>query len=286
MVALAMLRAGTTPTEGRYSDHLLAAVDFVLDHVEAAPAAGLAVTDRENTQIQRKLGRHVDTFLAAMLLSELKGRMPEARTAQRLAAALEKCVGKIQSNQQADGSWNDGGWAPVISTSFASRGLAKARDKGVTVDSGVLARVDDYTKQQFDEEQGVFKAGAADAGVALYSVAQAYEQASRSEKSALENKDLLQAAGRLLDSASFQSGFGSMGGEEFVSYMNISDSLRRNGGEPWRKWNHDIKERLINLQNQDGSWAGHHCITGRIACTSAAVMTLLAERAAPRPADD
>ena len=69
-----------------------------------------------------------------------------------------------------------------------------------------------------------------------------------------------------------------MGGEEFISYMNLSDSLARIGGEPWVKWNTNIKERLVKLQNQDGSWAGHHCITGRVACTSAAIMTLLTER--------
>ena len=32
------------------------------------------------------------------------------------------------------------------------------------------------------------------------------------------------------------------------------------------------------VQSGDGAWAGHHCITGRVAVTGAAVMTLLAER--------
>jgi hypothetical protein len=68
-----------------------------------------------------------------------------------------------------------------------------------------------------------------------------------------------------------------MGGEEFFSYLNISDSLHRAGGEPWNKWNADIKTKLVKLQNEEGSWAGHHCITGRVAVTSAAVLTLLVE---------
>lgn len=287
MVALAMLRAGTTPSDGRYTDQLLAAVDFIASHVEKAPAEGLAITDRQNTQVQRKLGPYVDTFLAAMLLSELKGQMPDERTEKRVGSALEKCVDKIEKNQQADGSWNSGGgWAPVISTSLASRSLAEARKKGVEVDDDVLLRVDTYTKDQFDGKQGAFKPSGADAGVALYSVAQAFEQASRTEESVEENKELLEKAGQMLDSASFQSGFGSMGGEEFISYMNISDSLRRQGGEKWQSWNRDIVERLTKLQNQDGSWAGHHCITGRVACTSAAIMTILAERVGPKPAGD
>jgi hypothetical protein len=47
-------------------------------------------------------------------------------------------------------------------------------------------------------------------------------------------------------------------------------------------WNHKMKGRLAKLQNPDGSWSGHHCITGRTACTAAAVLTILSERTVPR----
>ena len=116
----------------------------------------------------------------------------------------------------------------------------------------------------------------------LYQAAQALEQSSRTPADRTANAPLIQAANSKLASAKFTGGFGSMGGEEFVSYLNISDSLCRTGGKNWTDWNGKIKKRLVKLQNQDGTWAGHHCITGRVACTSTAVMTLLAERAAPR----
>jgi hypothetical protein len=32
------------------------------------------------------------------------------------------------------------------------------------------------------------------------------------------------------------------------------------------------------MQNEDGTWAGHHCITGRVAVTSAAILILQADR--------
>ena len=70
------------------------------------------------------------------------------------------------------------------------------------------------------------------------------------------------------------NGFGSMGGEEFFSYLNISDSLHRAGGAEWKNWNDRITAQLARLQNEDGTWAGHHCITGRVAVTSAAILTL------------
>lgn len=282
MVALALLRSGTSPSEGPHAGQLLAATEFILRHVENAPAEGLAITDRQGTQIQRKLGRYIDTFLASMLLAELVGQMPETDLEQRVAAALEKCVGKIEQNQKGDGSWNEDGWAPILSTSMASRSLDAARAKGVDVDAEVLARAEDFSDNQFDGRKREFKVGDDDAGIELYKVASVMEQASRAPASEA-NQDLLGVAGKLIESESFQEGFGSMGGEEFISYMNISDSLRRTGGEKWQDWNRDIKQRLVKLQNNDGSWAGHHCITGRIACTSAAIMTLTSERVAARP---
>ena len=83
-----------------------------------------------------------------------------------------------------------------------------------------------------------------------------------------------------LASGRFVRGFGSYGGEEFFSYLNISDSLRRAGGKEWTDWNNQITPTLVRLQNDEGSWAGHHCITGRVAVTGAAVLTLLVDEKA------
>jgi len=52
------------------------------------------------------------------------------------------------------------------------------------------------------------------------------------------------------------------------------------GGEKWDTWNRGIQENLSRIQNQDGSWTGHHCITGRTFCTSAALLVLTVERGA------
>ena len=296
LVCLAILRSGTTMKSGPYADALRKGVEYVLKNIEAAPADGIAVTTRQGTQIQRKLGANIDTFLSTMLLSEVDGAMADEAGQKRLRGSLGKCIAKIEKNQQKDGSWNQGGgWAPIISTSIASRSLYNAQQKGNEVDAVCLAKVDGYTKGNFDAEKKQFRAGDA-AGVELYAAAQSLEQASRAPAAAPANqagglefslkaeerKDVRDAATAKLGAANFVAGFGSMGGEEFVSYLNISDSLLRAGGKPWTDWNGTIKERLVKLQNQDGTWAGHHCITGRVACTASAVMTLLAERTAPK----
>lgn len=322
----ALLRSGHTPTQGKYREPVRRGVEFILRHVEASPPEGLAITSLTGTQIQRKLGPHIDTFLTSMLLAEIDGEMGDAKSNKRVRLALEKCVRKIEENQQHDGSWNiSGGWAPILGTSMASRSLFLADKKGVEVEPAVMAKVDEYTKDSVQrgaqgylsspEDAGVFaeRAGgvagvvggagggvgagagvgtvtetirvesapsaglAAAAGVPLYQGAQVLEQLSRTEKDRENNAIEIAAVTDALDNASFTSGFGSMGGEEFFSYLNISDSLHRAGGEAWNNWNTDMKTKLVKLQNQEGSWAGHHCITGRVAVTSAAVLTLLVE---------
>ena len=270
---LALIHAGNSPVAGEYRSQVRRGMEFILRSVEDSPEDGLAVTRVSGTQIQRKLGPYIDTFLTSRLLSELDGGMGDAQANQRVRRALEKCVRKIERNQQQDGSWNiSGGWAPILGTSMASRSLDVARAKGVPVRAEAIAMVDAYTKKA--QASGGREAAA---GVSLYQNAQALEQLSRTEKDRAKNAPQIQSITAQLGDARFVNGFGSMGGEEFFSYLNISDSLHRTGGAEWNKWNSQIKSQLARLQNEDGTWAGHHCITGRVAVTSAAIMTLRAE---------
>ncbi len=299
VAALALLRAGN-----QYRPNVERAVDFILKKIEASPTDGLSITDVNQTQIQRKLGPYIDTFLASMLLARVDGTLAVANKS-RVRKGLEKCVAKIEQNQLKDGSWNiAGGWAPVLGTSLASQGLFEASKKGLKVNEKVLARADDYTVKSQKGGGGVAGgsvggaggpittsaelrpgvAAVADsslsaaAGVELYKDAQALEQLSRTPKSREKNKTEIAAISAKLSDARFVEGFGSMGGEEFFSYLNISDSLKRTGGKEWNDWRSKITQKTLKMQNNDGTWAGHHCITGRVAVTSAAILNLTSDR--------
>jgi len=286
VAALALLRAGK-----QYQPNVERAIDFILRKVEASQAAGLAITDQNGTQIQRKLGPFIDTFLTSRLLSEVDGTMPTAAANARVRRGLEKCVAKIERNQKSDGSWNiSGGWAPVLGTSLASRSLYDAQKKGVKVEERVMARADQYTVDAIKPGAPVRSGGGGvaggiglaatseSAGVALYQSAQALEQLSRTEKDRVKNAPQIAAIKSQLSNERFVEGFGSIGGEEFFSYLNVSDGLRRAGGEEWTKWNKQITTKVLALQNNDGTLAGHHCITGRVAVTGAAILNLTVDR--------
>jgi hypothetical protein len=95
------------------------------------------------------------------------------------------------------------------------------------------------------------------------------------------DKDLAKAQTEVivrLQDKQFVAGFGSNGGEEFLSYLNLGESLMLKGGDAWEKWDKSITDNINRIQNGDGSWTGHHCITGRTFCTSAALMVLTIDR--------
>jgi hypothetical protein len=355
MAALALVRAGSTPTHGKYAKNLARAVDFICSHVDRADKDTLFVTDVRDTQVQVKIGPYVDTFLASLVLAELKGKMPGQESEKRLVAALAKTVGKIEKNQKDDGTFaGNNGWASIFSQGLASKALNRARQSGYDVKDQALVRAEGNALAALDTKSGTFKSPAAfggvgvgaglarggalsvgalgrplsaapvalsmpsDAGVPVYfssnnlaglqealNTAKAGEKRSRDiladknaskrekdkARSDLERLGKLQTAqktavaglaGQLSDKR-FVQGFGSNGGEEFLSYLNISETLVATGGAEWRKWDKSVTENLNRIQNQDGSWSGQHCITGRTICTAAALMVLMADRT-PIPA--
>jgi hypothetical protein len=320
VVAEALLHAGTTVAHRDYREPLARAVDFILKHVEQSPDEGLAVTDLRGTQIQRKLGPYIDTFVTAKLLAELDGTMPDAKSGARVRQALQKCVAKIEKSQLTDGSWNlTGGWAPILGTSMASQSLNIAMAKGAVNARSAQVAMDSvavYTARSAApsvEAAGVGSGGgvgsgsgggvgpsmadsvvvtaapagvpapsagvsAVSAGVPLYKKAQELEQFTRTEKDREQNAKQIHEIAVQLSDPKFIAGFGSVGGEEFFSYLNISESLRRTGGPEWKKWNAGLTAKVLRMQSEDGTWAGQHCITGRVAVTSAAVLLLTADR--------
>ncbi len=73
------------------------------------------------------------------------------------------------------------------------------------------------------------------------------------------------------------AGFGNNGGEEFLSYMLASESMVILGEKDWNQWYDRMSGRLSKVQNPDGSWSGHHCITSPVFCTAAVVQTMTAD---------
>src|SRR5690606_34743019 len=71
MVAMAILRSGSTLTQGEYAAQLGKALEYILRSVEQSPAATYNITELSGTQIQTKLGANIDVVLASQFLSNM-----------------------------------------------------------------------------------------------------------------------------------------------------------------------------------------------------------------------
>ncbi|HYX91042.1 MAG TPA: hypothetical protein VE782_05740, partial [Myxococcaceae bacterium] len=316
MAAMALLRSGSSPSKGRHQLSVARAVDYVVGQVEEADEESLYVSNVRGTRVQMKIGPYIDTFVAATFLAEVKNQMPDASSRARVEKALAKIVRKIRRNQQGDGSFTGAGWAPVLSQGMAAKGINRAAQAGVPVPAEVRARAEEYAKKQYDRSSGSFGGGTGNAGVGLYGAAatvgsmqesvntndaneaelrkvareakaadereRARQEIRRYEATRETSTDAKRALVQRLEDPSFVAGFGSNGGEEFLSYMMVSEALAAQGGGDWEKWNAQMGILLARAQNGDGSWTGHHCITGRTFCTAAALLVLMADRA-PMP---
>jgi hypothetical protein len=340
IATLALLRSGHTPKDGKYAQNVARAIAFICKNVEKADGDSLYVTQVRNTQLQSKIGTYIDTFLASLVLAEMKGAMPDQKSEQRLVAALDKTIHKIEHNQKGDGTWASEGWATVISQGICTKALNRAKQAGVDVNDATLAKAEEVAKNNLRPSPGALAglpargagsgveiassrpagglggAGMApgDAGVPLYrsgnSVGALQESANTNRQQAGAAKKVAEdpsqpeakrgearrqlkrfneaeealakqtdeLAGQL-DNANFTAGFGSNGGEEFLSYMSISEALMVKGGKAWEQWDKKMTAGLTRAQDNDGGWSGQHCITGKTFCTAAALLVLMADRA-------
>jgi hypothetical protein len=314
---LALLRGGHTPVAGEYQTQVRKGLAYLVSAVEKAPKEGALITEVEGTQPQTKLGRFVDTAMTAQYLARALALLPkDDELYARVDKALDVCLAKLQQSQKDNGSWGDGsGWAPVLQSSLSCSALELAQASGKQVDARVLDRARTYQKQNYDVQSGRAAAGEA-AGVELYAFNGAFRggavearQANDAIEAAKDRGDLsedapvsaenLRAAGvaepeqaaklaeahaqnqaqvgRLADEQ-LLSGFGSNGGEEFLSYLMTSETLVIAGGDKFHEWQDKMQGRLSKIQNADGSWSGQHCITSPVFCTAAVVQCIAADQ--------
>jgi hypothetical protein len=308
---MALLRLGNTLDQGEQAGVLKRATEYLLVQVERSPKDARNITTLQGTQIQSKLGANIDVALTAQFLSNLLAKLGDQHP-QRLRSmrALNTCVGMIQRGQNSDGSVQGDGWAGVLQSSFAANALESAKSQGAEVDEVSLDLARDYQKANFDVSSGSVATERA-AGITLYAVSGSTRSSAvearevnervakakkegRVAKDAVVSVDVLEEAGmsrgeaeklntayQVYNAAKEQaqderviSGFGNNGGEEFLSFLQTGESLVIGKDAGWKNWYQQTTGRLVSIQNNDGSWNGHHCITSPVFCTATSLLIL------------
>ena len=279
---LALVRLGHTGSRGEYQEQTRRAVAYISAAVEHTAPDEIAINP-PGTLPQRKLGRNIDTFVAAQFLAEV---LPTLRgpLQARAERALGSVVKRIERAQAKDGSYSRDGWAPLLASAFANNGLYAAQRAGARVDKEVLAKGQAGLVDKYDDKTKSF--GTSDAaGVQLYAVAasvMAAAQVAQSGEAASpalrERAEEARKAGTAqLSNENVLRGFGSYGGEEHVSYMLTAEAKASLGGAEWAEFRKNIRARLAAIQRENGTWRGDHCITSTTFCTAASLITLAIE---------
>lgn len=310
MVAAAFLRSGTTLKKGIYSENLEKAIEYLLNEVERNQNNQF-IAEARNTQIQRKLGDNIDVVLTTQFLSSLLDRDLKGLDEKRVKRALNMCIEKVQRATGEDGKQRGAGWAGVLQSGLANSALEAAQSVGGSVNSDVLQSMRDYQKSNYSEDGSVNTADGA--GVMLYAVSGSVratakdarkaqklikeanesgalneeivtvanlKKAGMTEAEAIEyntSYNVYQSAKQTAQREDVVSGFGNNGGEEFLSFLQTGESLTVNDDNDWTKWYDDMSGRILKIQNEDGSWNGHHCITSPVFCTATSLLLLTIE---------
>jgi len=310
MVAMAMQRSGTTLEQGKYSRNLRNALEFLLEQVEASHENDANITTLTHTQPQSKLGQNIDVVLTSQFLTNILAELEsDPQLKQRVKKSVRKCIAKIEDSQNADGSHKGSGWAGVLQSSFATSALETAKNEGFYVDETVLEKSKDYQKKNINVETNSVETESA-AGVVLYSVsgsarATAQETATAKDKIKQARKEgkikteevtvenlkkaglsdnqalkystaynINKSAKKLAQDDNVTTGYGNNGGEEFLSFLQTGEGMIMSKDEDWHNWYDKTSGRLLSIQNNDGSWNGHHCITSPVFCTATCLLIL------------
>lgn len=263
LIGLVLLSAGNTPEKGIHAETLSNILHFVLRKVRTRPRVD--ITGETTTQVQYKIGRHAHSFFAALFLSQIAGEA--GPLAAEALEALEEMVGVIIRAQVGDGSWGSTSWAPQLGTVMGWLSLRGANTVGLDIEASA-DRTADLLVQQLSAEQqhwmhDLYKNST---GVrVLYEMGRGDMPAAR------------KGFQRILSLVTTDNtAFTQAGGEEFLSFHLITEVMLNKGGEDWRAWYGTVRDKLIAVQNRDGSWTGHHCITSRTFCTACAMLVLQA----------
>jgi hypothetical protein len=226
------------------------------------------ITSQVQTQLQNKIGRHAHTFFATLMLSQVIGEGWDDRPVRR---ALTKLVDAISGSQTSDGHWGQQSWAPTLGTVMGWVALRGAHGAGFRVEASANKTADHLVRQmqqQLAENQHSW-------------MHQLYKNATGIRvlyAMGLDNEPVAKRAFEdvltLINTGN--TPFTQAGGEEYLSFHLITETMLQKQGRDWARWYPTVRDKLIGVQNRDGSWTGHHCITSRTFCTAASVLVLSA----------
>lgn len=271
IATLALAAAGNTLTRGMYSTQMRRGVDYVVRRLRGFGGEGAALDSA--TLIQGKLGPNIDVYLSTVLFSQVLGMLITKAEQDDVQALLRRMTATIASYQQPNGAFETS-YEPMLTTVMAFLALRQTHDAGITVHGASAQKVLDYLQREcLDQGSGVFREAKWGNQMRFVSQSGALRVLYGMDKGRT-------AIGRRATDVVLRMRFdqdvgGRSGGEEFLGAVLATQALFLDEDARFWRWYGKICKSLLACQNRNGSWFGHHCITGRVFCTSCSIITML-----------
>lgn len=264
MVGLAMLADGSTPTKGPNKRKLQEIASYLIKKVKVMPKSN--ITSKANTQLQSKIGRQAHSFFSLLFLTQIAG---ESHLKQLTLDSARKLSDAVTSAQLPSGGWGQESWAPTLGTVMGWTSLRSAHFAGLDV-GGSPEKTSEHLLKSMEAQ-----------AARQNWMHQLYKNAAGIRVLYAMKKDDTEIVKRSFrDVLKLVKGgntaFNQAGGEEYLAFHLITETMLQKGGEDWETWFPEVRDKICAVQNKDGSWTGHHCITSRTFCTAAACLVLSA----------
>lgn len=262
LAGLALLANGSTPESGPYSKEVTRAMNYILNVAEAQDDGMIAGPGAES----RSMYGH---GFAMLLLAECYGIEMNTDTEKRIKKALDKAV-TLTANAQSDLGVNykhAGGWIYTPDghsdegsvTVTQLQALRACRNAGINVPKTTIERAVLYLKacQQSDggicysfASKGSSRPAISAAAIACFYAAGVYDRESGGKGVEAEMVDKLLA---YVKKTAYPD---QNDGHWYYTQYYMAQGMYQHGGKDWTDYYPKIRNKLLSMQNPDGSWNG------------------------------
>ncbi|MGQ0614009.1 MAG: prenyltransferase/squalene oxidase repeat-containing protein [Planctomycetaceae bacterium] len=245
LAALAVAASGSTPTRGPYARVVQKATSYLIS--QAHPTNGLITSPMEEGRSMYGHG------FSMLFLSQVYGMEEDLAKQQALRQVLKNGIMLIQRSQSRQGGWlytPDSGGDEGSVTITQVQAMRGCRNGGIAVPKEVIAKAIAYIEKSQNPDGGIaYRVGAGPSRAPITAAACAVLYNAGSYDSP--------AAQKCFDFAWRMCKPGASGdGHYYYTQLYMAQACWQKGDRFWDEYFPVMRDRLLSLQQGNGSWNG------------------------------
>ena len=251
LAGLGLMAGGNTPVEGKYSQNVRRAIDYIVLQGERNKETGLIAVPSEE---MRPMYGHGFSML---FLGEAYGMERDPDRQERIRKVLDKAVTLTGRSQSGPGGWlytpeSGGDEGSVTVTQI--QGLRSIRNAGIKVPKEIIEKACKYIENSANPDGGIryraSQGGSSRPPITAAAVAVMYNAGKYENPVAEKSLNYLK---KMMKGGGANSVFG---GHNFYATLYCAQAMYLSSDENWKEYFPSVRDHLLRTQSNDGSWMG------------------------------